>query len=344
LCEGASIGRIYKEQLVDHQSPATKAVGPDVWFAGADSAKLAQLKLAMEKAINFHPTFSAARPCSEVWAIKGLQGPIESIDGSGKVIKKWTSGVEACEELKVKVADMWGHLHGFSDRCGKAMFQYSSVPKVLPLSASSPPSTSSRAGGPFVYVYSLGHNNHSDFMTCGVPSPPLGPKAGPFESYMLFCCCMKSLRQTIRKKYRVQLDVRAEGLVDLRHEDIWLMGVMGAKKAKKGAPKNVLHFARVVGAMSWDRAYAELQPAIDSQCLYTQETCSQEDTIRNSSQEDTIRNVFFCEPLHVQDGPTAPRGYRHRATGVGATMQPFAGSESHQGFAGAPRGVDGDAW
>ena len=123
-----------------------------------------------------------------------------------------------------------------------------------------PPNPSqARAGGPFVYVYALGHNNHSEFMTCGVPSPPLGREAGPFESYMLFCCCMKAFRQQIRKKYRVQLDVSGgEGLVDLRSEEIWMVGITGSRKASKGKPKNVLHVSRVVGAMNWERAYTEL--------------------------------------------------------------------------------------
>jgi hypothetical protein len=223
LCEGASIGRIYREQLVDHEQITPAATrGPDVWFTGADPAKLEKLQQAMSKVMQHHPTITTGRPCSELWAIKGLQAPVESTGIDGKVIKQWTSGVEACEELGIKVADMWGHLHRLVNCCNGSQFRFSSATSIeSQATANAPNGKTLKNGGPYVFVYSLGHNNHPDFMTCGVPSPPLGAKAGPFETYMLFCCCMKSLRQTIRKKYRLQLDVRAEGLVDLRHEDIW---------------------------------------------------------------------------------------------------------------------------
>jgi hypothetical protein len=100
---------------------------------------------------------------------------------------------------------------------------------------------------------------------------------------------------------------------------------MGAKKAKKGKPKNVLYFARVVGAMNWSRAYRELAPAVDEKCVY------------DGTKAETIRNVFFAEPLDQKDGPGAPRGYRARSQGVGASMSRFVGKDA---FAGS----DGDAW
>ena len=67
LCEGAAVGAIYKTKVND---PATtgdvgaRAIGPDVWFAGAEAAKLAQLERATSKVIQHHPTFTASRPCS----------------------------------------------------------------------------------------------------------------------------------------------------------------------------------------------------------------------------------------------------------------------------------------
>jgi hypothetical protein len=179
----------------------------DGWFAGADPAKLAQLRASCALAASHHPT------------TKGGQRP---------------------------PAVLW-------DRA--------------------------ETGQPTVACYVMGHNHHPEMMTCGVPTPPMGPKAGPFEGFELFTCCMQRLRAEVRKKYRGPLE--AEGLVDLRHEQLHLLGITGSSSGTpKGQPQRVLHYSKVVAAMTWARAYHELRDAVD-----------------DLAAEGTIRPVIYAEPL-----------------------------------------------
>ena len=101
------------------------------------------------------------------------------------------------------------------------------------------------AASPTILLYSMGHNDHPHLMTCGVPCPPLDWRAGSFAGHSVFTCCMKSIREELRKKFRWDLDFAGEGLCDLRPADMWMCGVARKTSTKATAPLSIMYFGQV---------------------------------------------------------------------------------------------------
>ena len=131
----------------------------------------------------------------------------------------------------------------------------------------------------------------------------MGPEAGAFEGKLFFGVCEERYRRDIRKAYSTQLD--AGDIVDLHHEEFYMLGLT-PKNAKsrplKGEPHRVLHFSRVVAAMSWATAWRTLRGALDAFNPY-------------SGYNNTYTTTL--EPIEVRDAefghkPGSREGYRAR--------------------------------
>ena len=118
---------------------------------------------------------------------------------------------------------------------------------------------------PCCFVYSMGVNEDRNFVTCVVPSPPMGRFAGHFEGHLFVGVCVERYRRDIRKAYRKHLD--AGEVVDIRHEEFYMLGLTpknARSRPPKGEPHRVLHFCRVVACMTWATAWRRLRRALDA--------------------------------------------------------------------------------
>ena len=114
-----------------------------------------------------------------------------------------------------------------------------------------------------------------------------------YAGLSFFGPCLHRFRREFRKTHRDALD-RGD-VVDVDAEDVYLLGLTGASRPKhmKDAPHTVLHFSKVVKALTFRTAYDTLGPALDAMCG-----------------PDTVKNPLMVEPCG--DGG---RSYRHRGDG-----------------------------